>query len=207
MAGRPDSGAGAAARHAGPAADCRDLAYIAAPETHPGAAEMAALEELLAKAKRPMLLIAAAAGMRKPRPDRPLCPPLRSAGGEQLSPCAAVRPDPANYAGDLGLQANPKLVARVKNSDLVIAAGRGSTRPPARIYVVRDGQALVHAYPKPASSAGYSVPNFPSMPANRLRRGPGSPDAAPASRWSEETRAANAEYRPSRIRRCRSRAK
>jgi len=77
-------------------ADCRDMPFVAAPETYPGAAEMAALEELLAKAKRPMLLVGGSRwNEESPLSARPLCPAFRFTGGQQLSPRAFVRPDRA----------------------------------------------------------------------------------------------------------------
>ena len=56
-----------------------------------------------------------------------------------------------NYAGDLGLAANPKLVARVKASDLVIAAGARLNETDLQGYTLFDipkpQMKLVHAYP------------------------------------------------------------
>jgi len=56
-----------------------------------------------------------------------------------------------NYAGDLGLGANPKLVARVKASDLVIAAGARLNELTSQGYTLFDipvpQMTLVHAYP------------------------------------------------------------
>jgi len=102
-----------------------------------------------------------------------------------------------NYAGDLGLQANPKLVARIKASDLVIAAGARLNQTTSQDYTLfGDGQTLVHAYPE-ASELGrvfrtrlaiHASPIAFAAALDRL-----SPRAAPG--WPEETRAANAEYR------------
>jgi acetolactate synthase-1/2/3 large subunit len=56
-----------------------------------------------------------------------------------------------NYAGDLGLGANPKLVARIKASDLVIAAGARLNELTSQGYSLFDipvpQMKLVHAYP------------------------------------------------------------
>jgi len=179
-------------------ADCRDLAYVTAPETHPGAADMAALEELLAKAKHPMLLVGGSRWNEEARAqiarfaqrfDLPVVSSYRRARlFDQTQP---------NYAGDLGLQANPKLVARVKSSDLVIAAGARLNQATSQDYTLfGDGQALVHAYPEASELsrvfrtrlAIHASPIAFAAALDRL-----APRAAP--RWSEETRAANAEYR------------
>jgi acetolactate synthase I/II/III large subunit len=56
-----------------------------------------------------------------------------------------------NYAGDLGLAPNPKLVARVKASDLLIVAGGRLNEITSQGYTLLDIPApqmkLVHAYP------------------------------------------------------------
>jgi acetolactate synthase-1/2/3 large subunit len=102
-----------------------------------------------------------------------------------------------NYAGDLGLQASPKLVTRVKSRDLVIAVGARLNQTTSQDYTLfGDGQTLVHVYPE-ASELGrvfrtrlaiHASPIAFAAALDRLM-----PRAAP--RWSEETSAANAEYR------------
>ena len=56
-----------------------------------------------------------------------------------------------NYAGDLGLGANPRLVARIKQSDLVIAAGARLNELTSQGYTLFDipvpQMKLVHVYP------------------------------------------------------------
>ena len=87
-------------------------------ETAPSAEQMAALEDLLAKAERPMLILGGgrwsetALGQIAGFAERfgiPVCTSFRRAHH--------FHPFHPNYAGDLGLAANPKLVARVKTSD------------------------------------------------------------------------------------------
>ena len=113
---------------------------------------MAALEDLLAKAERPMLILGggrwseAALGQIATFAERfgiPVCTSFRRAHH--------FHPFHPNYAGDLGLAANPKLVARVKNSDLVIAAGARLNELTSQGYSLFDiptpQMTLVHAYP------------------------------------------------------------
>jgi acetolactate synthase-1/2/3 large subunit len=102
-----------------------------------------------------------------------------------------------NYAGDLGLLANPKLVARIKASDLVIAAGTRLNQTTTQDYSLFDGaQPLVHAYPDAhelnrvfrAALAIHASPRGFAAALDKL-----SPRMPPA--WPKETEAANAEYR------------
>ncbi len=129
-----------------------DAPYAEIIETAPGAAQMAALEQLLAKAERPMLILGggrwseAALGQIGDFATRfgiPVCTSFRRAHH--------FNPFHPNYAGDLGLAANPKLVARVKASDLVIAAGARLNELTSQGYTLFDiptpQMTLVHAYP------------------------------------------------------------
>jgi acetolactate synthase-1/2/3 large subunit len=130
----------------------RDAARVEAQETAPGAEQMTVLEDLLAKAERPMLILGGgrwsetALGQIASFAERfgiPVCTSFRRAHHFH-----AFHP---NYAGDLGLAGNPKLVARVKNSDLVIAAGARLNELTSQGYSLFDipvpQMALVHAYP------------------------------------------------------------
>src|SRR3954463_3964749 len=129
-----------------------DAPFAEIIETAPGAQQMAKLEELLAIAARPMLILGggrwseAALGQIANFAQRfgiPVCTSFRRA--HHFNP---LHP---NYAGDLGLAANPKLVARVKNSDLVIAAGARLNELTSQGYSLFDipvpQMSLVHAYP------------------------------------------------------------
>jgi acetolactate synthase I/II/III large subunit len=129
-----------------------DAPFVEALETAPGREQMAALEDLLAQSQRPMLILgggrwnetalAQVAGFAE-RFGIPVCTSFRRAHHfDPLHP---------NYAGDLGLGANPKLVARVKASDLVIAAGARLNELTSQGYSLFNIPApqmkLVHAYP------------------------------------------------------------
>lgn len=129
-----------------------DAPFVETLETAPGDAQMAELEDLLAVSERPMLILggggwsetalASVAGFAE-RFGVPVCTSFRRAHLFD-----AVHP---NYAGDLGLGANPKLVARVKASDLVIAAGARLNELTSQGYNLFDipvpRTKLVHAYP------------------------------------------------------------
>jgi acetolactate synthase-1/2/3 large subunit len=121
-------------------------------ETAPAAADMAALEVLLHKAQKPFLILGGgrwSAAALKQMAD------LAARFGIQVATSfrRAHHFDPLhpNYAGDLGLGCNPKLVARVKASDLVIAAGARLNELTSQGYTLFDiptpQMTLVHAYP------------------------------------------------------------
>lgn len=129
-----------------------DAPFVETLETAPDDAQMTKFEELLAASERPMLILgggrwsqtalASVAGFAE-RFGVPVCTSFRRAHlFDPLHP---------NYAGDLGLGANPKLVARVKASDLVIAAGARLSELTSQGYTLFDipvpRMKMVHAYP------------------------------------------------------------
>src|ERR1700743_1288806 len=95
-----------------------DVPFMEAVETAPGQAAMAALEELLAHSARPMMILGGGRWSETARAQV-----TRFAERFGVSVCTSFRRAHLfdalhpNYAGDLGLGANPTLVARVKVSD------------------------------------------------------------------------------------------
>jgi len=129
-----------------------DAPFAEALETPPGAAEMTRLEELLAQSSRPLLILGGGRWNQTA-----LSHIARFAERFGVAVCTSFRRahlfDPLHpgYAGDLGLGANPKLVTRVKESDLVIAAGARLNELTSQGYTLFDipvpQMSLVHAYP------------------------------------------------------------
>jgi len=129
-----------------------DAPFIEAVETAPGAPEMAALEGLLAESQRPMLILGGGRWN-----ETALGEVAQFAQSFGVPVCTSFRrahhfhPSHPNYAGDLGLAANPRLVARVKASDLVIAAGARLNELTSQGYTLFDipdpQMKLVHGYP------------------------------------------------------------
>ncbi|HEX2761739.1 MAG TPA: thiamine pyrophosphate-binding protein [Rhizomicrobium sp.] len=129
-----------------------DIERVSAVEIAPKAEDIAALERLIGQSKRPMLLLggsrwsddACASLMRfAERFGIPVCTSFRRAHlFNALHPA---------YAGDLGLGSNPKLLARVKASDLVIAVGARLNELTTQGYSLFDipipQMALVHVFP------------------------------------------------------------
>jgi acetolactate synthase-1/2/3 large subunit len=121
-------------------------------ETWPGASEMARLEKLLAEAKNPVVLI----GGSRWSPDA--CVALARFAEKFALPVAttfrrghlfdALHPC---YAGDLGIGPNPKLLAQVKGSDLVLLIGGRMSEMASQSYTLFDipdpQMKLVHVHP------------------------------------------------------------
>ena len=200
MAGRPGPVVLALPRDmlASPA-ECRDGARVTPPETEPGAADIAQLEELLERARHPFLILGGSRWSETARAQM-----MRFAENFALPVATSYRRGAlfdqthANYAGDLGLLANSKLAARIKASDLVIVAGARLNQTMTQDYTLLDSpqKVLVHAYPD-AEELGRIYPARLPLHASPQRFAAAletlTPRRAPA--WAEETRAANIDYR------------
>jgi acetolactate synthase I/II/III large subunit len=169
-------------------------------ETWPGPHEMAQLSALLAEAERPLLILG---GSRWS--DR-ACASLTAFAERHALPVATSYRrlplfDPLHpcYAGDLGLGPNPKLLARVKASDLVVLIGGRLGEIPSQGYTLFDipgpQTKLVHVYPGAEELGRVYRPHLaihaaPTAFADTVATW--QPAAPPP--WSDETKAAHAEY-------------
>ncbi|UDL89654.1 thiamine pyrophosphate-binding protein [Mesorhizobium sp. PAMC28654] len=120
-------------------------------ETRPGEAELDALESLLAKAKRPFVILGgtrwdadAVADIRAIAEAWSLpvgCSFRRQMLFDHLHP---------NYAGDVGIGINPKLAAAIKQADLVLLIGGRMGEMPSSDYTLLKSpypdQTLVHIH-------------------------------------------------------------
>ncbi len=153
-------------------------------ETWPGLADMAKLQKLLWAAKSPIVLAggsrwseAASASLAR-FADRFAVPVATTFRRTHL-----IDTLHASYAGDVGLGINPKLLARIKASDLVRADRRPARRNSlAGLFAARHSRAAADlracasrrrgARPRLSSASGHS------RGADRLCRGAGGPAAA-----------------------------
>jgi acetolactate synthase-1/2/3 large subunit len=121
-------------------------------EIWPGESDMRRLRDLLGAARRPVALIGGSRWTEQAtitmmrfaeRFALPVATTFRRGHlFDALHPC---------YAGDLGIGPNPKLLARVKNADLVLLVGGRFSEMPSQSYSVFDipepQTKLVHVHP------------------------------------------------------------
>jgi len=93
-------------------------------QAHPGADDMEALKALMEKAERPLLMLGGSGW------DTKACENIQSfAEKNGLPVCVSFRAQDTfdnshdNYIGEVGLGVNPKLIERIRTTDLLIAAG------------------------------------------------------------------------------------
>src|SRR5436305_10367227 len=121
-------------------------------DTSPAAADMRRLQMLLNDAQRPIALLGGS------RWSKTACAEMQRFAERFMLPVAttfrrahlfdAFHPC---YAGDLGIGPNPKLLARVKDADLVLLIGGRLGEMPSQGYTLLDipgpSQTLVHVFP------------------------------------------------------------
>jgi len=169
-------------------------------ETWPGAPDMAELARLIAAAERPLLILggsrwtAAACTAIKRFAERFELPVVTSYRRgplfDPLHPC---------YAGDLGIGPNPKLVARIKASDLVVLVGGRLGEIPSQGYALFDiptpRTKLVHVYPGAEELGRLYRPHLAihasPVPFATMAEALSAPTALP---WRDETRVAHADF-------------
>ena len=148
-------------------------------ETSPGPAEMAKLAALIGAAKTPMFMIGGSrwsqaacdslAAFAK-KYSLPVCTTFRRLHlFDALHPC---------YAGDLGIGPNPKLVERIKASDLVVLIGGRLGELPSQSYTLfdipRPQTTFVHVHPGAEELGRVYSPSLPFTPPRPRSRQPWS---------------------------------
>ena len=169
-------------------------------ETYAGQPQLDELLALLAKAQRPMLVAGGGGWTQKAVAD------LKTFSEAFSLPVAAsfrcqdlFDNSHANYAGDLGLAAGPKLVQRVKDCDLLLCVGARLGEMTTGAYTMIDipvpKQTLVHIHAGAEElGRGYhaSLPINASVGGFLSQSAKLKPAAAPA--WADWTKAAHADY-------------
>ena len=121
-------------------------------ETSPGPADMRRLQMLFNEAKRPIALLGGS------RWSKTACAAMQRFAERFMLPVATtfrrahlVDASHPCYAGDLGIGPNPKLLACVKDADLVLLIGGRLGEMPSQSYTLFDipgpKQTLVHVHP------------------------------------------------------------
>jgi acetolactate synthase I/II/III large subunit len=121
-------------------------------ETSPGPTEMAKFAQMLTEARAPIMLLGGSRwsqaasesiGRFAEKYSLPVATTFRRGSlFDQLHPC---------YAGDLGIGPNPKLLERIKSSDLVIMVGGRLGELPSQSYTLfdipRPQMPFIHVHP------------------------------------------------------------
>lgn len=105
--------------------------------------------------------------------------------------------DRPNYAGDLGLGCNPKLTARAKAADLILAVGARLGENPTQGYTLLDrartADTLIHIHPGP-EELGRVWPTLLSASADNSLAAVALSAIDPGRTWHDEANTAHADY-------------
>ncbi len=147
-------------------------------ETHPALSQMVALQNLLAQAEKPFAILggsrwSAEAVRRFTRFADLFSLPVACSFRRQ----GHFPADHRCYAGDLGLGVNPKLLARIKESDLLLVVGGRLSEIPSQGYTLST-------FPARASASSTSIPIRRSWAASTARRSPSTRARPPSRRRS-----------------------
>jgi acetolactate synthase-1/2/3 large subunit len=181
-------------------ASVADALPYAVTETYPGAAQLAELQTRLAAAQRPVVILGGsrwseAAVQDVTRFAEAYALPVFCSFRRQMlfnarHPC---------YGGDLGLGANPKLLARVRDADLVLLLGGRLSEVPSQGYellaIPNPQQDLIHIHADAdelgklyrATQSIHATPQAFAESVATLR-----PAAPPP--WAASTQTAHADY-------------
>lgn len=102
-----------------------------------------------------------------------------------------------NYAGDLGLGSNLKLLQRVRDADLILCIGARLGENPTQGYTLLDrartAQTLIHIHPGP-EELGRVWPTLASAAADNSLAAIALSAIEPGRSWSDQAAAAHADY-------------
>lgn len=187
-----------------------DAPRYKAIESFPSAQQMDDLQKLLSGAKNPIVLLGGSRWSEAAVKDF-----AQFAEAFQLPVACTFRRQmlfPANhasYAGDLGLGVNPKLLARIKDADLILAFGTRMSEIASQSYTLlgipAPQQTLVHIHADPSELGRVYSPQL-AINASPVPFAAALAALKPSRTpiWSDATKAAHAEYLawsdPSKIR-------
>lgn len=169
-------------------------------EIAPASEDLARISGLLSSARRPLLILGGSRWTPEACADM-----ARFAEAQKLPVITSYRRLPLfdplhpNYAGDLGIGPNPKLINRIRESDLIILAGGRLGEIPTQGYTLLDipGPAarLVHLYPDAMEIGRVYTPHL-AIQASPQRFAPAlaSLPAVDSAAWSQSPADAHADY-------------
>ncbi|HVZ01927.1 MAG TPA: thiamine pyrophosphate-binding protein [Dongiaceae bacterium] len=180
--------------------DVPDAGHYVVARGNPGAAQMSALRERLAKAKRPFAILGGGGWDAQAVADfAAFAETMHIPVGTAFRCQDLIDNDHPCHAGDVGIGINPKLAERVKNADLLLVVGARLGEMTTGGYTLVDvpvpKQALIHVHPSPEELGRVYQTALP-INAGMAEFAAMAKALAPVdhSAWDAETDAAHADY-------------
>ena len=178
--------------------DVADALPFRVVQPHPGAEQLDALRKLLERAERPLAIIGGGGWTPGAAHDmRAFLEANALPAGAAFRRQDAIDNDSPSYIGDVGIGLNPKLAARVRESDLLVVVGPRLGEMTTSGYTLLEpptpSQTLVHVYPGAEELGRVYRPELPILSgmeqfATAVR------DLRVEPRWRDWTTSARADY-------------
>jgi acetolactate synthase-1/2/3 large subunit len=178
--------------------DAADAVRFNAAQAHPGAEQLERLEALLRRAERPLAIVGGATWTSATSESmREFFEANELPAGAAFRRQDALDNDSPSYVGDVGIGINPKLAARVRESDLLLVVGPRLGEMTTSGYTLLESptpaQTLVHVHPGAEELGRVYRAELPILSGmeqfSRAVR-----DLRVEPRWGDWTAAARAEY-------------
>lgn len=183
----------------------KDARHYQPVQASPAACDMDRLADLLSKAERPFLMVGGATYSAAAKADmQAFAAAWNLPTGVSFRSQDFINNDLPFYVGDVGIGINPKLAARIKDSDLLIVAGPRLGEMTTSGYTLIDipvpRQHLVHIHPgigelgrvyQPDLAINAGLEPFAKAAAHLV--------APETCRWSAWTEAARGDYEANQI--------
>jgi acetolactate synthase-1/2/3 large subunit len=163
-------------------------------QPHPSSEQIASLGRMLEDAQRPLVLLGGAGWTPLASAD------MRAFVEANVLPAGAafrrqdsLDNDSTSYAGDVGIGINPKLAARVREADLLLAVGPRLGEMTTSGYTLVDQQPLVHVHPGAEELGRVYRPALPIL-SGMEQFAAAVRDVRVEPRWSDWTAAARSDY-------------
>jgi acetolactate synthase-1/2/3 large subunit len=184
----------------------REVATVADAETYcpvqpgPDASDLALLRQRLAAARRPFVILGGSTWTADAVADiQAFVDANRLPTGTAFRCQDLLNNDHPCYAGDVGIGINPKLQARIRQSDLILVVGARLDEMTTGAYTLFDApsptQRIVHVHPG-AETLGrvYQADLFVNSGMARFAKAASALTPVDSSPWAAATEAAHAEY-------------
>lgn len=177
------------------AADARPFPVV---QPHPGPEQLDNLRALLERAERPLAILGGAGWTARAAQDmRTFLEANALPAGAAFRRQDSLDNDSPSYVGDLGIGINPKLAARVRESDLLLVVGPRLGEMTTSRYTLLEAptpaQTLVHVHPGAEELGRVYRPELPIL-SGMQQFAAAVRDLRVEPLWREWTSAARADY-------------
>jgi acetolactate synthase-1/2/3 large subunit len=178
--------------------DAVDALPFQVVQPHPGSEQLDRLRALLERAERPLAILGGAGWTaRAARDTRSFLEANELPAGAAFRRQDALDNDSPSYVGDVGIGINPKLAARVRESDRLLVVGprlgEMTTSGYTLLEVPIPAQTLVHVHPGAEELGRVYWPELPILSGTE-QFAAAVRDVRVEPRWRDWTAAARADY-------------